>query len=383
MVVGYRRVMAAGRRRWAWVAVAIVVIALAIDLVHRHDHTGVDFHTYLAAARVGLFQGWSHIYDQPLVAVEQRRLISWMWTQPFLSPTAVAWLAAPLAWLPYEQAYTVWAWVTFGAFAAALTWAAVSTGVSRWIAVAGALSPWWVMHAVNVGQVVPVVAAATVVAWRLLRDRHDVAAGLVLAVIFLKPNTAILVPIALVFAGRYRAFAAWSGAAAVIFLVAALTLGPHGLSTYAGQLTGSLPSGADNLTLHGAFGVTGATAMLIRFAVIAAVMAAAYRLRGASNSVVPAAIIGSLLISPYLHGSDLCLVAAAAFMVWEERPVATWRVPLAAGWVLASPFLYVGVGVVPPLERWPVVELAFLAALVVSPWLSLTARADLRRRAPA
>ena len=106
-------------------------------------------------------------------------------------------MTAPLARIPYDIAYVVWAVLLFAAFAAALIWAGVSRGWGRWIAVVGALAPWWVMHAVNVGQVVPLVAAGTVIAWRLTRERRDLLAGIALAAILLKPNTAILVPFAL------------------------------------------------------------------------------------------------------------------------------------------------------------------------------------------
>src|SRR5579859_6507976 len=189
-------------RWWLWPALGVALLALAIDLVHRNDVTGIDFHTYLAAANVGLGQGWAHIYDQHAVAAEQRRLVSYVATQPYLSPPTVAWLAAALSALPYEIAYTIWAFAGFAALAGSLAYAGASRGLGRWVAVAGALSPWWVMHAVNLGQVVPIVASAAVVAWRLLRDRHDAAAGAVLVLILLKPNTAILVPVALLVAGR-------------------------------------------------------------------------------------------------------------------------------------------------------------------------------------
>lgn len=378
-----RTSVSAGRRWLIWLGLGVVLTALAIDVVHRHDAIGVDFHTYLAASRVGLGHGWSHLYDQDLVTVQQHFLLPSVRTQPFLSPPTVAWLTAALSWLPYDAAYLAWAAFAFVALAAALVWAGVSKGVARWIGVVGALAPWWVMHAINVGQVAPLVAAAVVVAWRLLRERRDVAAGLVLVLILLKPNTAILVPIALLFAGRFRALAAWVGAAAAVFLAAALTLGPHGLAAYAGQLAGNLPAGADNLTLHGAFGIAGSSGMLARILIAGAVMAAAYRYGRSSTLFIPAAIAGSLLVSPYLHASDLCLLGVAGFMVWEERPVVAWRAPLAAAWFLASPFVFVGAGVVPRLQGWPVLELAFLGALVITAWQPLTAWADLRRRAAA
>jgi hypothetical protein len=370
------------RRAWLWSGLVMVVIALALDLTHRPPHVGIDFHTYLAAAVVGLQQGWSHIYDQALVAVEQKHLVPSQWSQPFLSPPTVAWLAAPLTAFPYWTAYSIWAISTFLVFAAALAWSAVSAGVIRWIAVIGALSLWWVPYAMFLGQVVPLVAAGMVVAWRLLRKDQDLAAGLVLSVIFLKPNTAILVPVALLAAGRYRVFASWLGAGGVLAIIAFIVLGPPGVSAYLHQLIAPLPSGADTLTLKGAIGATGVVAAVLRLLIVGMVLATAFRLRGSPNLVMPVGIMGSLIIAPYLHGSDLCLLAAAGWMVWEERPTVPWRAALTAGWVLGSPFLLL-TSTGPALNRWPLIECILLIALVVAAWRPLTSTADLRTRAPA
>jgi hypothetical protein len=376
------------RRTWLRVALATTGVALALSAWKHPMHIGggfsIDFHTYLAAARVGLKAGWMHLYDQALVAVEQQNLVPDLWSQPFLSPPDVAWLVAPLTPLPYWVAFSVWAVLTFAAFAAALAWAGVSTGISRWIAVLAALSPWWVLHAVSVGQVVPLVAAGVVVAWRLLRERKDIAAGIVLAVVFLKPNTAILAPFALLVAGRYRAFGAWAAAGALIGLIALVTLGIDGLSSYVSQLLAPLPSGADSLTFKGALGVTGVAATVLRVIVVAIALVAAFKLRASPGLVMCAGIVGTLIVAPYLHGSDLCLLSAAAWFVWEERTTLAWRLPLAIGWVLASPYpLLVGLG--PNLNRFPLMEYALLLALLVVAWRrsGLTGAADLRTRAPA
>ena len=374
--------MIKSRQAWWWLGLAIVLVALVLDLTHRPERIGIDFHTYLAAANVGLHQGWQHIYDQPLVAVAQKQLSSSQWTQPFLSPPSVAWLVAPLTLLPYSVAYGIWAAFTFLALAVALAWAGASAGTGRWVAVVAALTAWWVLHAVNVGQVVPLVAAGVVVAWRLLRTDRDIAAGIALSLMFLKPNTAILVPFALLIAGRYRAFAAWLASGAVIFLLAFLLLGTHGLGAYISQLRAPLPTGADALTLKGALGATGAVALALRAVIVGAVAATAFRLRSSPGLVVPVAVIGSLIVSPYLHASDLCLLSAAAWMIWEERPMAAWRAPLAVGWILASPFLF-QLGLSPSLNRWPLLEYALLLAIVVGAWRPFTGAADLRTRAPA
>jgi len=227
------------------------------------------------------------------------------------------------------------------------------------------------------------------VAWRLVRERRDLVVGLTLALVFLKPNTAFLVPPALLFAGRYRAAAAWASAGVVIAAAALVTMGPSGVSAYISQLSGALPGGADSLTLEGALGVGGAAALGLRALIVAASLAASFRLRHSPGLVIAAGLLGSLLAAPYLHGSDLCLLGAAAWMVWEERPALAWRAPLVAGWLVASPFVQFG-GLALNLNRWPLLELVLLAALVFEAWRprrrsepALTGRAELRTRAPA
>ncbi len=377
-----RMYMSIKRRNWLVLAFGVVVAALALDILIRHDPISVDFHTYLAAAQVGVRIGWSHVYDQTMLAAAQYDLVPGQKIQPFLSPPTVAFATAPLALLPYDAAYIVWAVFSFAVFAASLAWAATSTGLSRWIAVVGALAPWWVMHAVNVGQVVPLVAAGTVVAWRLLREKRDVLAGLALLLILLKPNTAILVPAALLFAGRFRAFAAWVVGAGVISAIVMLTFGGEGIAGYVAQLRGPLPTGADDLTLHGVLGAAGLFALALRVLIVGVVLTGAYQLRATPGLVLPLAVVGSLVISPYLHASDLCMLAAAGFMVWETRPVLSWRALIGAGWLLASPFLYLE-GYSPHLKQWPWFEFALLAAFAIAAWWPLTAGADSRGRRPA
>jgi hypothetical protein len=165
-------------------------------------------------------------------------------------------------------------------------------------------------------------------------------------------------------------------------LIAFLLLGVHGISAYVNELRAPLPRGADALTLHGAFGVSGVVALAVRILIMGAVVGIAFRLRSSSTMVIPVAVVGSLLISPYLHASDLCLLAAAAWIVWEERPEVAWRAALAVGWVLASPYLWLTTHS-PGLNRWPLFELVFLVALGLLAWRPLTGTADLRTRAPA
>jgi hypothetical protein len=355
--------------------IVAIVVAIWQDVWNRPEPLGIDYHTYLAAARVGLEQGWSHIYDQARVDVEQRLLVPDQKSQPFLSPPTDAWLAVLLTPLPYLTSYWVWAAFTFVVYVLALAWASIGTGLNRWLPVAAAVAPWWVLHGVRVGQVVPLVAAGVVIAWRLLREDRDIAAGLALSVVLLKPNTAFMVPIVLLVAGRYRAFVTFAAVAMVVAGIALLTLGIGGTTDYLNQLRGPLPPGADSLTLERALGAGAGVADVARVLVVAATVVAAFRLRSSPGLVVAVGILGSLLATPYLHASDLCLLIVAGWIVWQERLETAWRVGLAAGWVLASPFVqYGGIGALNPrvldprLDQWPLLELAFLAGMMVVAW---------------
>ncbi|HET9780659.1 MAG TPA: glycosyltransferase family 87 protein [Candidatus Dormibacteraeota bacterium] len=370
-------------RRLLVLAFAVVLVALCVDVLDRNDPISVDFHTYVAAGQVGIQQGWSHIYDQALVAVAQRQLSPGQRAQPFLSPPTVAYVAAPLALLPYDVAYVVWAVLLLVVFAAALAWAGVSTGWSKWIAILGALSPWWVMEAVNVGQIVPLEAAACVVAWRLLREKRDVLAGIALAAILFKPNNSILVPFALLFASRFRLFATWVSMSLAVLVLVVLTVGIGGMTDYVTQLSGPLPKGTDYITLHGALGASGTLAAVVRILVVASVLAAGHRLRESPAMVIPIAIVGSILVSPYLHVADLSMLAAAGFIAWEQWTAPAWRVPIALMWVIASPYVY-DLGWSLHSRQWPLFEFVLLALLLSAAWWpSLTAGVTSRRRSLA
>src|SRR2546427_1742694 len=202
---------------------AIAIYVMVIDLLHMPNGrlrgqtwAGVDFHTYFAAALVGLQDGWAEMYDQGLVRSVQGNVVPKQFTQPFLSPPVDSWLAAPLTALPYGVALAVWASVLLLALVLALGWTTSYKGPARIAAVAVAMTPWWVLLAIYVGQIVPLVAAALLVAWRLVKQDREIAAGLVLSVLVLKPNTVVLVPFVLLAAGRWRAFVACAAASAVL-----------------------------------------------------------------------------------------------------------------------------------------------------------------------
>jgi hypothetical protein len=362
------------RRRWLLLVLGLVVLALALELARfgqSPEYVGFDFHAYAGAARVGVQSGWAHIYDQGLVRAAERLLVPYQPTERFISPPPVAWLAAVLTPLPFGLAYGVWAFLILSALAFALAWSTSYRGPARQVAVVVALIPWWVLHALYVGQVVPLIAAGVLVAWRLVRENRDVAAGIVLAVVVLKPQTAAVAPLALLAAGRFRAFAAWLAAAATVVGTSLLTVGPNGLAEYAGALNG-LPTSSVDITLGGAFGLTGPALGLAGVLIVIAALVTAYRLRSAPGLAIAAGLLASLLATPYLYENDLCLLGAAGWIVWHELPTRFWRAFLVTIWILA---VVTGLGA-PILRQWPLVELALFLALLTTAWFGFSGRSD-------
>ncbi len=351
-----------------WPSFAIVLAAAVVDFGNRPQPLGIDFHTYLAAARIGTERGWSHTYDQALVAAQQAVLVPSQHVQPYLSPPPVAWLAATLVGLPFSWAYPLWAIVTLSLLAIAVAWSTSGAAHARAFAALLVIAPVWVLQANYLGQVVLVVAAAVVVAWRLLRDKHELPAGLVLALVLVKPNTAFVVPLVLAVAGRYRAFVTFSLAAAAVAAAALTTVGTHGLEAYFSQLQ-QPPPGTNAVTVEAALGINGPLALGLRIAILGAVLGSAWKSRTSPGHLMALGVLASLLITPYLHLCDLCLLPAAGWIVWEERPAMIWRAPLAASWVVASPFVDIS-GLGPTQNRWPLLELFWLIALVAAAYWS-------------
>jgi len=360
------RLTSTARRPWPSLVFVAVLAAIAVDFWNRPQPIGIDFHTYLAAARVGLVQGWSHIYDQGLVTAQEISLAPNQPAQPFLSPPPVAWAAATLAGLSFEWAYVIWAILTMCAFGAAVVWSATNGLSGRALGTVLMVGTVWVLQADYLGQVVLLVAAALLVAWRLLREEHEVAAGLVLVLVVLKPNTAFLVPACLLASARLRTFVTWLLASAAVAALAIATTGIPALVAYAGQLQHP-PLGTNALTLEAALGLGWPVALALRLAILGLVLGAAWRLRAVPGLVIVLGLMGSLLITPYIHLADLCLLAAAGWIAWQERAYLSWRLPLATSWFLASPFVDIS-GLAPRQNRWPLLEIAWLIALGVAGW---------------
>lgn len=326
----------AAPRRWvnlgtAAGAVAAVLFA-AFDLfqwvqAYTSDRFHNDFTFYYAAARIGLAHGWSSIYDLGLLQGELDAMGSGIKIAAlarYVSPPPLAWAATPFTALPFPAAYFLWSALMLAALG--LTWslAAPGHGRARLIHLAAALGWLPVVYCLQLGQPGLLVALGVAASFAALRAGRPVWAGAALAVLAFKPQLAFLVPIALLVAGRYRAFLSSAVALGVLAIASAAALGTGGISTYLDRLSLAATVPVNRvLTLDAAIGnVTVTRIVQVLIAIFA--MALVYRLRRREPEWIYAtALIGGLLATPYMHLDDLLMLGLAGWMLLRV-PAPTW-----------------------------------------------------------
>jgi Glycosyltransferase family 87 len=283
-----------------------------------HPIDTLDFSYYYAAARIGLEHGWSHIYDLDL----QRQVFYQLhpasdlfdWRRYFASPPPVAWLVAPFTVLSMVPAF--WTFTSLSAVALIVCgWlAAPGRGLAKLALFLSAACTYPVLIAIQTGQVTPLMAAATLLAWWLARRGMQMAAGIALVVIVFKPQVEFLVPVVLIIAGQRRLFVTWCVGAAALAAVSVATLGGHGLDSLGGVL-GAEQNRSEHLAWTLAeFVGPGPLAVAAELGCAALALLAAWRSRRSLELAMVAGILGSLLASSYHNPSDYALLAPAAWL---------------------------------------------------------------------
>ncbi|HLQ62183.1 MAG TPA: glycosyltransferase family 87 protein [Candidatus Acidoferrales bacterium] len=327
----------------ALVLLADLALVVTVGWINaaRRDPLGADFAAYYAIANIGWHQGWSHLYD---LAAQQREFdalgrLPWY---PSAQTPVLAFLVAPFTFLPIGVAYPLWAALMLGAFVYGWWLAAGGGRLSRAIQLAAPLSLLPMATAFYEGQAVLLVVALICLCWWLLRRHQEVAAGLALALATaLKPQDCLLLPAALLVGGRVRLLAAWAVGSAALLGLSLLVVGPTGLGAYLERL--GTASGSpkpwivnDSMTVAALLG-RGPLAWAAQLLLAAAALTVARIHRGRGPEIpIVAGILGSLLLSPFLHEPDVAVLLPAAWLYLRTTPPAWHQAVVAAGWPAAQ-----------------------------------------------
>ncbi len=265
----------------------------------------------------------------------------------FFYPPIFLLICLPLALLPYLASLAAWLAAT-----GALYWRMARAWLGERFGVMPILAFPAVLTNIGHGQN-GFLSAALFGAGALWLERRPILAGVALGALAYKPHLGLLIPLALVIAGRWKTFAA---AAVTVLTLAGASLALFGIDAWRGFLADSgLARAALEQGLVGDAKMQSAFAAIRLFGgplglaygvqvAVAGIAAAGlvWLQRRAPKSAAegPALIVGALIASPFLLDYDLVILAAPLAWLASEAARTGWRdwekTTLAAAFVLPA-----------------------------------------------
>jgi hypothetical protein len=352
-----------------WLAISALTgaITVAFGVARWLDHfvsdpNAQDFRVWQVAARIGLTNGWSHIYDLDLERKASAglgpvgSLIDSM--HLYLSPPPAAWIVVPLAWVPTPTAYVAWTLLNLIAFIAACWLVCPGTRLVRATVLLVSLAIWPVHYQFWLGQWVVADLVLVALAWWLLERDRWALAGVVLALpFFFKPQDVLLVPVALLVSGRWRTFAVFAATVAILGALSAASLGPAGVAAWLSDLgMARADPHTGPMTYSFIFGRTPlATGVEVGLGLGA--LALAWYRRDRLDLVFALGLVGTTASATYLHEDDMAMLVLGAWILLRSQPSVPQRAWLIAG-VAAAQFIAVGIPI--PMLLWEPVWITLL-----------------------
>ncbi len=323
----------------AWFAVHMLA-SIAPPLLAGHWAFN-DFFAHWSYARFAQAHPPGEIYDRDALHAFQVALAGGPVAQlPFAYPPLFLLVLWPFGWLGYPQAYALWIGLTLAAW----LWASLAGQATGRAAALLILAPATALMACY-GQTGFLTAALLVGGMRLLPAR-PLLAGVLLGLLAIKPQLAVLVPVALAACGAWRAIAAAALTVAAGVLLSGALLGWAMWPDWLAQLPVQAafaeasinhlrkPTIMANLLLAG---VAPAIAHAVQAALALAMLPLvwiAYR-RGPDPQALAVLIAATFVGAPYAFLYDLTLLTNAALVLLAARPATVWRLADTAIVVLA------------------------------------------------
>lgn len=360
-------------RAWGWLRALVLMAAIGYLILAAWDQTakilsyqplGIDFLPMWAAAHEA-FRHPHRIYDFEALTRFQRPLLgAFVGLRPFVYPPPALLLFAPFGLLPFAMANAVW--TTAGLV---LILATMSTQVKspRMLALlAMVLSPASVLVLIT-GQVTFLIATLAVTGLLSLKQRPILAGILFGLAGVIKPQSLILLPVALLAEKQWRAMAAATITAVAAVVLSGLVLGFHAWLEWLSALQRFQTMVMDQsgfqrgMITPTAFGMTlrldpgGLITWRLAFAAAAVVIVwTVFRRTDDLARRLTALLGGSLFVTPYaMHYDAALLVPAAALMLTHRSSPGAWVAALGAGALLCCAAIpYVGAAAVTGFVLW-------------------------------
>ncbi|MGF1501249.1 MAG: glycosyltransferase family 87 protein [Paracoccaceae bacterium] len=202
----------AGWARLCWISAGLTLLAggavFGLYVPYLASTEGeeirIDFMVFWGAAQLALAGDPVGTLDREILGASQAALQQdWL---PWVYPPGFLLAVAPLGLLPFWAAWTVFAWGSVLAFVAALR--PFAGGVTP-LLLGIAFAPG-ILTALILGQTTLWWFAGLLAALAALRRRKEVLAGVLIGLLTLKPQLGLLIPVALIAGGYWRAVAAAS-----------------------------------------------------------------------------------------------------------------------------------------------------------------------------
>jgi hypothetical protein len=305
---------------FAWRAVSSTVSAARGDFLGFSDF--FSQWSYALFARVG---DVSRIYDGEVLHQFQLTLEPALrQTFPYSYPPSYLLAIWPVGWLPYGAAYLVWDAVSLALF----IWAVFGIDARSkylWFAL---LAPATIL-CLTQGQS-GLLASALIVGGLRVMQARPLLGGVLLGFATIKPQTGVLIPVALLASGQWRVIASAGFTALLLVVASGFAFGWmlwlewwNNLAVHAAYVDHDIgnylkPGPMANLVL---FGVPLPVAHAVQAAVgiaVAAVVFVCFR-RGVSDLSLAVLQIGTFLAVPYVFRYDMPMLANAILLLARDR----------------------------------------------------------------
>jgi Glycosyltransferase family 87 len=310
--------------------VALLAIYDAVYLIRWITETGTrsaDFYAFWSAGKFLAELTPAEIYDpQKLQAYETALDPNFRDFYPFPYPPPFGLVLRLLGTLSYDSAYLVW----IGATLALYLCATLRRRSLSLMGLATLVAPSTLLTAIA-GQNGFLTAALMIGGFRLL-DVRPLLAGVLLGLLAYKPQLALLIPVVLIAAGRWRSLAAAAMAVATLVAVSMAAFGPAMWAAWLGSIEVNAHLFEINAPALQAHMPTLAPALLaqgldhrlvgaVQIAVLALIASLLWRKARSVSSqrlaeLVP---IGTIIATPYAFIYDLPMVTTAVLAIVEER----------------------------------------------------------------